>query len=244
MIIGISRRSSVVTDPYFSSVKFLSGFEGADAATTLTEESSSARTVTFAGNAQIDNAQKKFGSTSLLLDGTGDIVTCPNSADFQFGSGSWTVEQWIRFHTLPTGGRGELAALYDQSSQRSWACCYRGSTLEWNILTSTDGTTGVISLAVSDTGVSSGASWYFIEFNYDGTNLRVFRDGVFKGKAAFSSTLFASTAKLSIGGIVNAGTPSADYIDGWIDETRITKGVCRNPSDSNYTPPTAAFPRS
>jgi hypothetical protein len=115
-----SAGGGIITDPNFANVVFLSDFPGVDGATTLTEESSSARTVTFVGNAQIDTAQFKWSPSSLLLDGTGDIVTCVNSADFQFGSGSWTVEGWVRFASLPGAGIiAALAALYDTNNQRS-----------------------------------------------------------------------------------------------------------------------------
>ncbi len=51
------------TDEHFADVVFLSDCEGADAATSLTEQSSGSRVCTFAGNAAISNTQKKFGDT-------------------------------------------------------------------------------------------------------------------------------------------------------------------------------------
>jgi len=58
------------TDPNIASVKLLLGFEGADGSTTITDESPAAKgSATISGNAQIDTAQAKFGSSSLLLDG-------------------------------------------------------------------------------------------------------------------------------------------------------------------------------
>lgn len=69
------------SDPDFASVVLLAGFNGDDAATTAPDESLVARTLTFARNAQLDTAEKKFDSASLLLDGAGDYVSAPDSAD-------------------------------------------------------------------------------------------------------------------------------------------------------------------
>jgi hypothetical protein len=52
-------------------------FEGSDTSTTITD-STGTDTWTAAGNAQIDTAQAFVGSSSLLLDGTDDKITCDN----------------------------------------------------------------------------------------------------------------------------------------------------------------------
>jgi hypothetical protein len=70
---------------------------GLDGDTSSTDESQAAHALTFVGNAQIDTAQSKFGGSSLLLDGSGDRVTTPNSVGWQLGSTSsspWTIECW------------------------------------------------------------------------------------------------------------------------------------------------------
>ena len=64
--------------------KVLLGFNGADGGTTITDSNigGSSHTWTAAGNANTDDAQKKFGLTSLACDGTGDWVTTNDHADF------------------------------------------------------------------------------------------------------------------------------------------------------------------
>ena len=77
--------------------KLLLHFDGADAATTIVDSSGNGRpNGTAFGNAQIDTAQKKFGTASLLLDGAGDYITIPASTDFDFGAGDFTIDCWIR----------------------------------------------------------------------------------------------------------------------------------------------------
>src|SRR3990167_9908671 len=87
-------------------------FDGADAATTFTDENG--RTWTGAADAQLDTAQKKFGTASLLLDGTGDYIDTPDHADFAFGSGNFTIEMFIKKNvddaSLYLCGQGDAAA--------------------------------------------------------------------------------------------------------------------------------------
>ena len=55
------------------------------------------------GNAQLSTAEKKFGTASLLLDGTDDFVTSDENIDLS--SGDFTVDMWIR-PTSVTGYKG------------------------------------------------------------------------------------------------------------------------------------------
>lgn len=227
------------SDPNFSSVTFLCGFDGTDGATTATDDSNSAHAITFSGNAQIDTAQSKFGGASLLCDGTGDIVSCDNSSDFLFGSGQFTVEFFVY---LNVNTDATIIGVYDTNGQRSWAVRTPNSA-RWHFLTSTNGTTG--NATIDAISAASTGQWYHIAADRDASNkLRLYKDGVMIGSTTFSSTLHASTGKFAIGGLTNAGNPSGGYLDGWVDEVRITKGVARYASDSGFTVPTSAYPRS
>ena len=79
--------------------------DGTDGATTFTDSSDTSHTVTANGNAQIDTDQSKFGGASGLFDGTGDYLSIPDSADWDFGTGDWTIDFLIRFNAI-TGRHG------------------------------------------------------------------------------------------------------------------------------------------
>src|SRR3990167_5305793 len=74
--------------------------DGTDGATTFTDSSDNAKTMTAVGNAQIDTAQSKFGGASGLFDGTGDWLTTPDSTDWDLGTGDFTIDFWIRFSSV------------------------------------------------------------------------------------------------------------------------------------------------
>ena len=80
---------------YNASTVSLYHFNGSDTSTTMTDDLGHASTA--AGNAQLDTSQKKFGTASLLLDGTGDEVKSDaTSTDWTMGTGDFTAECWIR----------------------------------------------------------------------------------------------------------------------------------------------------
>jgi hypothetical protein len=130
-------------DPNWANVVLLMGFEGADASTTFVDESSVGRTMTAIGNAQIDTAQFKFGAASGLFDGSGDVVTAADSADWDFGSGDFTIEMFVR-HSVNasqgyveqyTGGGNRSWSFIRESNQLRFFCWIRGgrlSTAPWS----------------------------------------------------------------------------------------------------------------
>ena len=54
------------------------------------------KTLSRFGDSQLDTAQKKFGTSSILLDGTEDNVKVPDDQDFGFGTANWCLEAFIR----------------------------------------------------------------------------------------------------------------------------------------------------
>jgi hypothetical protein len=226
-------------DPYFSSVVLLLGFEGADGATSTVDESPSAKTVTFNGNAQLDTAQAKFGTSSLLLDGTGDFLSLADSADWDFGSGQFTVESFVRLSSVDNTYCIMAQWASGAPTNAAWAlyCDTVGLTaLRYRFVDNTGTTRDAISSAI--TNVAN--QWFHYAADRDGTGkVRVYIDGAMIGSATNSQTFRNSTNNLRIGSIEGF---SFDF-GGWLDELRITKGVARYASDSGFTVPTAAFPR-
>jgi hypothetical protein len=224
--------TGAASDPNFANVVLLMGFEGTDASTTLTDESASAHAMTANGNAQIDTAQFKFGSSSLLLDGSGDYASTPDHADWDFGSGDFTVEFWMRWNSV---GATWLIGQWGGSRGSSSFIMYYENTNK--IVLDCPGTSQLFSSVLT----SNPNQWYHVCGERAGSVQRIYRDGVMIGKATgVTGSQINSTAALNIG----AGTGIAGDLNGWMDEVRITKGVARYNSDGGFTPPSAAFPRS
>lgn len=246
---GTDEVEAALPEPHWNSVVLLTSFDGTDGATASVDDSPATRTLTFVGNAQLDTAQAKFGASSLLLDGNGDAVTMPNHADLLFGSDPFTVECFVRRNgAWSTEGLRYLVGVYDTNSQRSWALVARGAVAQIGLNYSTDGTTVLNSTHDWPGGPrfwSSLAGTYHVAMDRDASGVvRLYADGVMAGKQTITSTFFASSSPLSIGNSLASGVPTTFGWVGWIDELRITKGVARYASDSGFTVPTEAFPRS
>jgi len=221
--------SDVVTDSY---TKLCSHFDGADEATAYTDPVQGA--ATFAGTAQLDTAQKKFGTASLLLDGDSDYVTIPDSEDWNFGSGDFTIDFWVRFASL-TGS--PYQALFSKSN---------GTGYSPILLFFTGGASGTLHLAVSINGTSwaidnNGSksdfavdTWYHISLIRSGDVYTLRVDGISDLVVTQAGTLTITTAPFNIGSNL-----STIPFNGWIDEFRISKGIARWTAD--FTPPTAAY---
>lgn len=216
------------TDPYFSNVILLMGFDGADASTAFTDESSYGHSVTANGNAQIDTAQSKFGGSSLLLDGSGDYLSLADQALWDLGSADFTVECWVRPNAV--SGRF-LRQDGGYSAAAGWVLMWESNSLRFNTYATSQ--LQVYETVGSWTGPTG--QWYHLAADRSGSTWRAYRDGVMVAKATRSGAIAGSNQPLIIGG------PDCN---GWMEEVRITKGVARYASDGGFTPPTAAFPRS
>jgi hypothetical protein len=203
---------------------------GADASTTFTDERG--HTFTAAGNAQIDTAQSKFGGSSLRLDGTGDYISAPDSDDWDFGIGDFTVEFFIRFDGAPTKTVTSLIGNY-ASSTSGWLLQFRTDAPGQRLRFRSSGD----SPAQDFTWTPAADTWYHIAVSRASGIIKVFVDGAQVG-ADFNNPedISGSTAPLVIGSVLGF----SQEVNGWFDEVRITKGVARDLSVA----PTAPFPDS
>lgn len=202
-------------------------FEGADASTTITDVYGNAWTA--AGNAQIDTAQFKFGSSAGLMDGTTDyfettdIVALPG--------GTWTIEG--NFRRSSTGVANKLFGLYNASGFGLSLGFAAGSQLQ--LYASSNGTSHDIANAVASAGTyTSTAAWYHIAVVFDGAAIKVYVDNA-------EAISVATTAKICSGTMFRIG---ANYnglsgFAGWVDEFRISP--CVRYTGAGFTVPVSAF---
>jgi len=236
---------SVDTD--FGSVVLLLKMNGTNGSTTITDSSSSAKAMTANGNAQISTARSKFDGASLLLDGTGDYVSTPNSTDFDLSTGDFTIEAWIyiagnstasndgnRYGTVmacyPTSG-GTLNNAYTLGLEANATTTGTGlSFSSWQ-----SGTT--LSQVVGTTTISQNA-WHHVAACRSGTTTRLFVDGSLHASGTLTNQNVNCDHEMRIGMSGVAGFLAA--LNGNIDELRITKGIARY--TAAFTPSAAPFP--
>jgi hypothetical protein len=225
-------------DPESVSCDLLANFDGADAATAYTSLDRSKRTATLAGTAQLDTAEKKFGLSSVLLDGNSDYVTFPDSDDWHFVD-DFTVEFWVNYRTTPTGNNG-MVSNYDSSiSQQGWLIQYNATTNVIQVYAAQDGA-GAVTAQFNSSWTPTINTWYHIALSRKDMTSRLFVDGVkISGdETAINFAIHNSTAPLAIG-VVYGGGGLVNYHDGWFDDIRIIRG--KGIYTANFTAPTRSY---
>lgn len=212
-------------------------FNGTDGATSFIDESG--KTWTAAGSAQIDTAQSKFGGASLLLDGTTDYISTPDSADFNFSNGNFTIDFWFR-----------AASTMDNFD--TWFGIWNSTPANTNYIKFDYGSGGAIRFVVvasssvvaeytaSSAQTFTAGTWYHLAVVRNGTNILIFKDGT--SLTLTTSTAISSSSLPDLTGAAVYGSDRANAsrdINGHIDEARISKGIAR--WTANFTPPSIEY---
>lgn len=225
------------TDPYFASVASLLHFNGADASTTFTDVKG--KIWTASSNAQIDTAQFKYGTASGLFSGvSADKIQTPHHADFDFGSGDFTVEGWLRFNSIAANNYQGIVGHDDIVGTRGWLLITGDNTEATPDGLMFAAFVGGTIYAARDTAAVATGAWFHVAACRDGGTLRLYRDGVQVGSTAIAGAINNPSTPCMAGALSVAG---GDF-NGWMDDLRITKGVCRYPSGTTFTPSATAFP--
>ena len=210
-------------------VPLLLHLEGANSATQTTDSSYADHSVSFNGNARLDTVNKKMGSSSLALDGSGDNLSIPDSDDWYYGTGSVTIDFWIKWAVV--GSSGIITQNEGQGRRSNFYYYAPGHYFGWLGYTSIYTSWSWASPSFTPTA----NTWYHIAAVRNGNTLMIFVNGSLLGAYDAAGKEFPQlSAPLEIG-----GNSENSYLNGWIDEVRITKGKAL--WTSNFTPPEAEY---
>ncbi len=225
-IFGTNTLSGWMANPA-NHTKLLLHADGTNASTSFPDASPSAKTVTANGNAQVSTAQSKFGGASALFDGTGDYLSIPDSADWDFGIGDLTLECWVRFNTVKKSAFIMVGTQFSEGVGLAYSSV-SGNLIFW------DAGSQVNPQAWSP----STATWYHLAAVRQATGdgkVHTYVDGTEIGTGTANTSRVSVTSGTRIG---NDAGDSAYDMDGWIDEIRISN-VAR--WLANFTPATVAY---
>jgi hypothetical protein len=232
---------AVATDQYWDNVSLLLDMAGVDDATEMTDLSSNTHAITFVNQAKLSTEQSKFVAPSLELDGTNDIITVPDHASFDLGSGDWTIEMHVRWRTMASTTPAALFAKWQSSGQRSyvWRKSTTADTFDFVWTTTGVGSSGLVTWP----GTVAAGQWYHLAVVRSGTDLLFFIDGNEKTPTGTvdAAVFHNGNESIQIGAYSTGADPIWD-IDGWIDNVRVTKGVARY--TASFSAPTAEYPTS
>ena len=199
-------------------------------AASISDGSATGRTVTASGNAAVSSRAPYGGMKSVYLDGNGDYLSIPTSADFNFGNGDFTIEFWI-YLTALSGN----PAIFDYRSTGTenvptiWINSSSGHLYYYF-----NGANRIIGPA-SSIGTHK---WYHVALSRSSSSTNMFVNGSQYGSTYSDSNTYVQGSTFYIGRYFDS--TSATYMPtGYISNFRVVKGQGIYTKD--FTPITTAF---
>lgn len=212
-------------DPDWGSVNLLLQSETSNGSVVFVDTTGTNSSFTKSGTPTHSTTTAKFGSSSMaFLGGLSHIHT---NTDLTVPAGAKTVEAWV--YASDTSGGGIVSVQHTTSVGITFGLGGPGSA----------GLTPYFGFyvsswvyVVSPTPIVVN-TWTHIAGTYDGTNMRIFVDGVLQ--ATLAATMPAYTGRFYIG----ANWTGNNGFNGYVEEVRLTPGICRY--TTTFSPPTEPF---
>jgi hypothetical protein len=180
-----------------------------------TGRTASTKSVTNASVTATPGVYEYYGTGSALFNGTTSRLSVPNSTDFQFGTGDFTVEGWVNSVALKTNGLFAKC-----STDSTWAA---GWSLEINAgyITFYDGVAGL--RYTGATNLMAINTWYHVAWSRQSGSLRMFVNGNLVRTDTITSN-FVPTVSFAMGNDITTNTYA---LNAYFQDVRIYKGVAK-----------------
>ena len=232
-----------VCDPYFSYTSLLLHFDDGAGATTFADSSSNAFTVTGYNGADVETSTVLFGSGALagngLLAAAGSYASVPIAANgpLDLSSGDWTAETFVYVTTTGFTNDGAIFGTVSGSANAGFYCYNNSSGPPDFIYGAVWNGSSVSTQALA----ASANTWHHLAMQSKSGFCYMIVDGIPSplNTVAITPGALGTGPNLIIGNsqsFINAGNRA---LNGYLDETRITKGLARYPL--GVTTPTTAF---
>lgn len=221
----------VELDPYISYVVSLLHFNEGNGATSFTDEVAGSWNTTGVTTA-ISSTQLKFGDSSAYNDGnTTGAYGFKTFSDWN-NEKLFTAEAWIYRESI-------------NSLQQWFFCLSPRNGNNQAVRVYLNDTTKYLNLWVEGVGTDSSTTapplntWAHLAMCSDGSNYYLYLDGVLICQVV---GVTSNTGTNPIYWQPGSATDGGWKFTGYMDEVRLTKGVCRYPSGTTFTPPSSEFP--
>jgi hypothetical protein len=231
---GYGRNAVLDYDIFYKNTVLLLHMNGTNGSTSFIDSSLYNRTINRFGGTVISTDQYKFGGASAYFNNVNSYLTVNNSNDFNFSTGDWTIEFFCNINPVET----------DILINKSFGLGFYGYQVRIiNNRFSVKGYgTNFIPNLVYELGEDIGPivtpnTWYHVATARQASNFYLYVNGNLIDSTTSNSNLYDSPGTLSIGG-TNDGQ---GLTSGYLDEVRITKGVCRYPNGVSFPIPASQF---
>lgn len=216
-------------DPYYSNVSLLMHMDGTVGSSAFTDQKGNV----VSGAATI-SATSKYGSGSAYFNGATSLSVA-SSSGFGLGTGDFTIEFWVSSASNPTTNPIALSNWTSAWGSNTWTIhrSHSGVTDKWSFWSYNLNTGSAVLVSTSS---STSSSFQHVAVTRAGNTFRLFINGTLESSTTATNAIDAGTGTPLYLGNANG----SNYMTGYIDDLRITKGVARY--TANFTPPTMAAP--
>lgn len=238
---NISKSESFTINSSLSESKgttILLHMDGSNNSTTFTDSSPYGLTFVAVQNAKLSTTQSKFGGTSGAFLTSGDYVYTSDISGITFDSNNFTIEAWI-YPLNPTsnvfGTERAICGMWNAVSPSAQAWILYLDSGKLNFLANYPDDLIIFSIE----GVITEERWYHVAVTRSGTTMYCFIDGHLQATYnAGTGTINTFTNTFGVGGYNRSSGGVATFY-GYIDDLRISKGICRYTKD--FIPSLQAF---
>ncbi len=205
-----------------TNTKLLIHADGAEGSTSFTDSGNTVHAVNAVGDSKITGFSNIFGDT-IYFDGNGDYLSIPDSDDFDFGNGDFTIDGWI----YTKGGSSVILeqGAYANRGFQVWLTASRQISLY---------------LGPNDVWVNTTTNtvplnqWTHFAITRDQDDISIYIDGVLDSNFPQShlGAVSGSSSNLYVGIYNGVSSP----FTGYMDDLRITKGEAL--WETGFMPPT------
>jgi hypothetical protein len=188
-------------------------------------------------NSGVQTSQAKWSPGSMYFDGTTDYLKAPTSELWNLGSGDFAVEFFIRFNSIGAASNAIVGKWGSGAGTYAWIIQINSSQLTFYT-----GNNGTLGSQLTFAWTPSANIWYFVAVSRTSGNIRAYVDTNQIGTTQPNSHTLSSTAGLCAIGENLDGGGQSQFINGYLDDLRITRGYNRGYSGSTITVPTGPFP--
>ena len=185
-----------------------------------------------AGALKISTTRSKWGGSSLYNAATDHLRYAPE--DFQWGSQDFTIEAWV--YSLISDATLRCLISYGDNGGTGVAFAFESST---GIGARFSVGTGAVRYDCTVAGGLPTNQWINVALVRDGNTIRQYWDGVQMASAGCAGSLYVPTIYPHVN--VARRYDGAENWPCYIDDLRVTRGLCRYPGGTTFAVPAGPY---
>jgi Concanavalin A-like lectin/glucanases superfamily len=159
-----------------------------------------------------------YAGGALDFDGSNDFVSSPDTNDLDLNH--FTLMAWVRPTSL--GSTWRTIIFKNGVTREQYALYVSAGNSKPSVWASDPSGGSTAEVGVNCSSSVSTNTWVHVAGTYDGSNLKIYKDGVLCGTQALTGTIPASTGDLTLG---NSGNLYPEKLVGKIDEVKMFDGA-------------------